>query len=673
MASARCFPEMTTPDPAYPSTQLPVGTVTFLFTDIEGSTNLWERQREAMRSALARHDGLMRQYIGEHNGCVIKTTGDGFHAAFASAPDALEAALAAQQAFHAESWPEAVRIRVRMGLHTGAAELREGDYYGPAVNRAARLAALGHGGQTLLSEVTHNLCRDLVPPDVTFRPLGEHTLKGLVRREAVFELCHPALPQTFPPLQLIAPIDENTPSIAVLPFADLSPQKDQEYFTDGLTEELLNVLAKIGGLRVASRTSAFSFKGRNVDIPTVAQKLNVATILEGSVRKSGNRVRITAQLIHAATDSHLWSETYDRELEDIFAVQDDISQAVVKELRAALLGTRHDWSSSAQVKADVEAATKGRAGDADAYPLYLQGRFFADRQTKEDTAKAIDYYRKAVALDPKYALAWAWIGRAYADQGAYAWAPHAEAFEQARHAAELALELEPNLAEGHATLGFIRMVNDRNWEGAHASFRRALELAPGSAHVLRGAAILAACRGGHEEAVSLLRRAVTLDPLSVPAHRVLASRCLYAGLLEEAESSLARAIELNPSGGLTQYWLGMVHLARSRLEQARAAFEQERNAVLRLLGVTLVEHTLGHTAEAQTALKELVEEHAIDGPFQIALAYAYLGDADKTFEWLERADVQRDPGLIEIKAETLLRNVYTDPRWPVFLRKMGFS
>src|SRR6266511_3018844 len=397
---------MTSPVPASPKTPLPVGTVTFLFTDIVGSTALWELQREAMRISLARHDALLRRCIEEHGGYVVKTTGDGFHAAFASATEAIEAAIAAQKALHAEPWSEAIAIRVRMALHTGAAELRGGDYYGPTGNRAARLAALGHGGQTLLSEITHNLCRDLAPPEMTFKLLGEHHLKGLTRREAVYEVCHPGLPQAFPPLQtLLAPIDENTPSIAVLPFSDLSPDKDQEYFADGLAEELLNVLSKIRGLRVASRTSAFSFKGTKVDIPTVAQKLNVATVLEGSVRKAGKRVRITAQLIQVATDSHLWSDTYDRELEDIFAVQDDIAQSVVKELRSALLGEKPDASANAAVKAEVHAAAKGRGENAEAYRLYLQGRFFEDRLTEEDTAKALQYYRQALELDPQYALA----------------------------------------------------------------------------------------------------------------------------------------------------------------------------------------------------------------------------------------------------------------------------
>src|SRR6202048_4463771 len=218
-------------------------------------------------------------------------------------------------------------------------------------------------------------------------------------------------------------MDEDTPSIAVLPFVNMSGDEDNEYFADGLAEELLNVLSKIRGLRVASRTSAFSFKGTKVDIPTVAQKLNVATVLEGSVRKAGNRVRVAAQLIQVATDSHLWSETYDRDLEDIFAVQDDIAQSVVKELRSALLGEKPDASVSAVVKAEVLAAAKGRGDNAKAYPLYLQGLFFADRITRGDLAKGIEYFRQAVELDPGFALAWAALSRAHLTEAGYSWAP----------------------------------------------------------------------------------------------------------------------------------------------------------------------------------------------------------------------------------------------------------
>jgi class 3 adenylate cyclase len=239
---------------------LPTGTVTFLFTDIEGSTRLWETQYAAMQAALPRHDSLVRQCVSAHGGHVFKTGGDAFCVAFHTAPDALAAALEAQRALHRERWPDSLKIRVRMAVHTGAVESRDGDYFGPPLNRVARLLSAGHGGQTLLSEPTHDLGRDHLPPLATAKALGEHGLKDLARREAVFQLCHPDLPQTFPPLKSeMAPRDKETPSIAVLPFVNMSRDEDNEYFADGLSEELLNVLAKIRGLRVASRTSAFSF------------------------------------------------------------------------------------------------------------------------------------------------------------------------------------------------------------------------------------------------------------------------------------------------------------------------------------------------------------------------------------------------------------------------------
>src|SRR5438876_5843382 len=413
----------------------PSGTVTFLFTDIEGSTRLWATQHDAMRASLARHDALLRQSIEAHGGHVFKTAGDAFCAALATATRAVEAALAAQRALRAEHWPEQAAIRARMALHTGAAEIRDGDYFGPPLNHVARLLAVGHGGQTLVSERTHDLCRDRLPAETTLKSLGEHSLKDLARRETVFQLCHHDLPQAFPPLKtLLAPIDENMPSIAVLPFVNMSRDEENEYFADGLAEELLNVLSKIRGLRVASRTSAFSFRRKDVDIPTIAQKLNVATILEGSVRKAGKRVRITAQLIHVATDSHLWSGTYDRELEDIFAVQDEIAQAVVKELRSALLGEKQDSSASAAVKAEVRVAAKGRGENAEAFRLCLQGRSLVARRTQASVATGIEHFRQAVSLEPEYALAWAALAYAQTVEAGTGWMPYEEGYGRARKA-----------------------------------------------------------------------------------------------------------------------------------------------------------------------------------------------------------------------------------------------
>jgi tetratricopeptide (TPR) repeat protein len=424
---------------------------------------------------------------------------------------------------------------------------------------------------------------------------------------------------------------------------------------------------------VASRTSAFSFKGSKVDIPTVAQKLNVATILEGSVRKAGKRVRITAQLIQVATDSHLWSDTYDRELEDIFAVQDDIAQSVVKELRSALLGEKRDASASATVKAEVHAAAKGRGENVEAYRLYLQGRFFEDRSTREGAAKGIEYYRQALELDPQYALAWAGLSRSYASQAGSSWSPITEGFAKARAAAERALQFEPDRAESQLAMGWIRMYHDWDWKAADSFLRRAVELAPADAQALRDMGILAGFLGRLDEAVALLRRAAVLDPLSAQVHRSLGRWCYCAGLLEEADAALRKTLELNPLGARTHHYLGAVRLTQGRLDEALDEFQREGHDTFRLLGLALVQHARGEPAQSDAALRELSEKDPEGSAYQIAQGHAYCGATDLAFEWLKRAQMQRDPGLGIMKHDPLLDNLHGDPRWQPFLEKMGLA
>ena len=422
-----------------------------------------------MRAALARHDALLRHCIGAHDGHVFKTVGDAFCAAFHTASDALAAALDAQRALHRERWPEAAKLRVRMALHTGAVEVRDGDYFGAPLNRVARLLAAGHGGQTLLSESTHDLCRDHLPPLASVKALGEHGLKDLARREAVFQLCHPDLPQSFPPLKSTARAARQGHAVdRRAAVRQHEPRRGERYFADGLAEELLNVLAKIRGLRVASRTSAFSFKGKDVDIPTVAQKLNVATMLEGSVRKSGKRVRITAQLIQVATDSHLWSETYDRELDDIFAVQDDIAQSVVKELRAALLGEGLGAVGDAAGEGRSAGGGDGAQRQSRGLPALPAGAYFIERMTQADlTRGSTTSSRRSRSIRTSR-----WRGRACRGptqtQAGYGWAPVTEGFERAREAAQARARARAGSGRRSHLLGHGLEGYDWDWTAADA-------------------------------------------------------------------------------------------------------------------------------------------------------------------------------------------------------------
>jgi eukaryotic-like serine/threonine-protein kinase len=447
-----------------------------------------------------------------------------------------------------------------------------------------------------------------------------------------------------------------TPSIAVLPFVNMSSDKEQEYFSDGLSEELLNDLAKIPRLRVAARTSSFQFKGKTEDLRTVGEKLNVGTILEGSVRKEGNKVRITAQLIKAADGFHLWSETYDRELKDVFAVQDEIARSVAGSLKVALLGEK-------------TATPSAQGKNADAYNAYLQGRYFFERRSKENVEKAVGYYEQAIKLDSGYAPAWAGLAAARSRQADFGYLPAEEGYRKAREAAERALALDANLAEAYAVMGWIKM-SSWDWAGADASYQRALTLEPGNATVVWRAAELAANMGRLEEALAQDRRAVELDPLNVSAHIYLGEHAYRAGRLEEAAAAFKKALELNPERPFSHTGLGMVYLAQAHPQEALAEIEREPEPDFRLFGLALAYHAVGRKKESDAALAELIAKYHAGSAAQIAEIYAFRGEADRAFEWLERAYTQRDGGLSQMKGDPLLKSIERDPRYPAFLRKM---
>ena len=466
---------------------------------------------------------------------------------------------------------------------------------------------------------------------------------------------------------------ENVASIAVLPFVNRSASAADEYFSDGLADELLSVLAKIRGLRVAARTSSFHFKGKDTTIAEVGSALNVAAVLEGSVRKAGNRVRISVQLVKVSDGYHLWSETFDRTLEDIFAVQDDIAHAVVKELRATLLGEAAGSDASGETKAEVARATRGRGSDPEAHRLYLLGRHLNDRFTREDTAKGIEYLKQALERDPGNALAWAELGGAYSREAAAGWAPAAEGYGRARESAQRSLALEPDLAEGHAVMGWIRMTCDWDWQGAQTSFARALELAPGNATVLRRAGALAQTLGRLEEAIGLCRRAVDQDPLSAPAHQNLGLVLHAAERFAEAAAAYRKALELAPQRAGTHGYLALTLLAQGGGEQPLAEAMREPEAVYRLWSLAIAYPLLGHGAESEATRRELIEKYSDAAAYQIAEVHGARREADAAFAWLERAYAQRDGGLNELRTSPYLRFLHDDPRWSAFLKKMGFE
>ncbi len=444
-------------------------------------------------------------------------------------------------------------------------------------------------------------------------------------------------------------------SIAVLPFVNMSSDQEQEYFSDGLTEELLNLLAKIPELQVAARTSSFAFKGQNVEIPEIAARLKVAHVLEGSVRKSGNQVRITAQLVRADNGYHLWSETYDRTLDNIFAVQDEIAAAVVDALKVSLLG-------------EAPVATEA---DPEAYALFLQGRYwynFADRQS---TDKAVRAYRQAIDIDPAYAPAWAGLSMAVLHQAGQGWIDLTAGVNEARAASDHATNLDPNLALGWVSLGKVQAEYDWNWTGALESMQKALKLEPNASEVLQSAARITSVLGRQDEAISLYRQARAADPLNQRVLDSLSGALEVAGLLQEAEQVVRHLYALNPDYFAIHSTLGWILLRQGNAEQALAELDNETDAFWGGLIRQLCLYSLGRHAEADAVLALLIESYQHMGAYQIAESYGWRNQAEETFKWLEIAYQQHDPGMSALLKDSALRSLYDDRRWESLLEKMG--
>ena len=445
-------------------------------------------------------------------------------------------------------------------------------------------------------------------------------------------------------------------SIAVLPFVNMSADREQEYFSDGLAEELINLLARIPELRVPARTSSFSFRGRPVTAGEIGQALNVAHVLEGSVRKAGNRIRITVQLVRSDNGYHLWSETFDRNLDDIFQIQDDIARAVVDKLRLTLLTAAPSAS---------RAAT-----NADAHNHYLQGQYFRARETQADLNKAVECYQRALALDAGYARAWAGLSVVYARQVANSYIALDQGFALIRAAAERAIALDPTLGDAYSALVIVLVNVDHDWQGSVARLARARALDPGNPLLLRTTAVLGRALGHTDEALALLRQALDRDPLNLLVRRYFARTLCYADRLAEAEAEIRQVLALSPSYPVAEYELGRILLAQGKVSAAVAAFESEVVPGWRSFGLPLGYHAQGRGADAQAALAAMLPE-STGAEFQVAEAHAYLGDADQAFRWLEAAVANRDPGIMWLRGNPLLKGLTDDPRYAALLRKLN--
>jgi len=462
------------------------------------------------------------------------------------------------------------------------------------------------------------------------------------------------------------------PSIAVLPFANMSADPENEYFADGLTEELLNVLAQNARLKVTGRTSSFAFKGKQEDLRGIGRKLGVATLLEGSVRKAGNRVRITAQLVNAEDGFHLWSKAYDRVLEDIFAIQDEIAAAVGEALHVTLLGGVSAGGPSTGGPPTTAGPEARRAPNPEVYDLVLRAKQSTRQMTGASLALARSLYRKALELDPDYAPAWSGMASALSRLGGYGYADHEASFQEARKCAKRALELGDSLATAHTTLGWIQLAYEHDFSGAGESFRKGVSLAPSNSQMVTGLATHAGAMGHYDEALPLATRAVELDPLDPESHQYQGRILLWADRPATAEGAFRRALELSPGMAAVQTLLAYSLLAQGKSEEALAEAEKEASAGYRYCALARVHYILGRREESDRAMAALVAEGE-QWAMQIALAHAVREERDEAFRWLERARELRDAGIVSTRAAPGLRNLREDPRWKPFLEKIGLG
>jgi TolB-like protein/Flp pilus assembly protein TadD len=454
-------------------------------------------------------------------------------------------------------------------------------------------------------------------------------------------------------------------SIAVLPFTDMSEKKDQKYFSDGLSEDLITALSQIPGLKVIGRTSSFNFRNSSDDSKTIGAKLGVTHLLEGSVRHAGDMVRVSAELINASDGSTQWSERYDRPYKDLFGLQDDLTRAVGGALKAHLMPREN---------ASVLQTDRPPSGNLEAYNSVLEGKYYLARDTDVDTRKAIERFTRATQLDPRYAFAWSTLSRAWTDLGGYhvnlAAAP--EAYAQARVAANTALSLAPDLASAHIARGWLLEMGDLDWRGAETEYRRALELTPESGDAAAGLARQLANFGQAGRAIELTQQALATDPLHSRWYGWLAGYLSALNRLEEAEVAIRRAINLQPGGVRLHFVLSEIETRRGNAQAALVAAQQEPlGSFFRDAALAKALQSGNDRAAANAALKNLLDKGPSWDPYDVAQIYAMRNDSDKTFEWLDHAWSYRDPAVHYLPYDPFIGRFKDDPRFIAYCRKIG--
>jgi TolB-like protein/Tfp pilus assembly protein PilF len=627
-----------------------------MFTDVVGYSSISEKDENRALRLLEEHRNLLEEIFPKYDGVIVKTIGDAFLVEFASAVEAVNCALEIQremQKFKA-SHKQNEMATIRIGIHVGDIVHTAGDILGDAVNVAARVEPLAEPGGICVTRQVVDQVRGKV--DCQLVSLGTRELKNIQNPVELYRLV-PSSASKFEKEFL------DPRRIAILPLANMSPDPNDRYFAEGMTEELISTISRIGELSVISRTSVMKYKDTTLSIGQIAQELAAGSIIEGSIRKAGNRVRITAQLIQAESDRHLWSQSYDRDLTDVFAIQGDIAEQVAEALKVRLLSKE---------KKSIE---KKATGNPEAYTLYLKGRYYWNERTEAGVKKAANYFEEALKIDPDFAMAYSGLADAYLIMADYSWMDPKEAGLLAKRYAAKALEIDDMLAEAHASLG---LYHQQFWDfsSSERELKRAIELRPNYAAAYHWYAILLSWLGRYGECGEMLKRERELDPYSRVMNMSIGVNLFYLRKYDQSIEQLDKVTDANPDFAAAHFWKSLVYCQVDKfeeaIEEAKRAVELDNGSANMKMSLATIYARSGDKESGTRVMNEALSgKWGYVSPAQIAMVKFQLGQKDEAFSLFQKAVEVHDTNLLYLRGSPGFEECQSDPRWMDIERSMA--
>ncbi len=629
-----------------------------MFSDIVGYTALMQEDEALALKLLQKVKNKLEEEVSLHNGRILEFRGDGALCTFKSTLEAVRAALAVQVEMQTEP-----SVPLRIGLHTGDIMIEGNNIYGDGVNIASRLESFAVPGSIFISGRVHDDIKN--QKDVNTLSLGKYILKNVKEQIEIFAIQHPGI--KVPDTSALDGKGEKAfqKCILVLPFINMSNDADQEYFSDGLTEELISSLLKLSEVKVISRTTSMKYKGTDKDIKTIGQEAGASYIMEGSVRKHGENLRITAQFIDASRDIHLWANSYSGTMEDIFDIQEKVASSIVEALRIQL------------TEGEKNVLMKRYTENSEAYQLYLQGRFFWNKRNEESLKTSVIYFENAIQKDPDFALAWAGLADTYNLLGEYTNLSRRELYPKAYSAVKRAMEIDSRLAEAHISLGALLMLNEWDWSKAGREYRIGIELNPNYATGHHWYSELLLYSGKENEALKEMALAVELDPVSQAIIKDQGILFYYTRHYDKAIESALKSLELDPHFISVHRLLSMCYQGKGMYDKAISENniwgELSGNKVKTQVAAAQIYAIAGQKEEARKIISEIESNYTLTGNDYrgMGLVFAALGENDKAFEWLEQSRERREESLCSIKVDPKMDPLRSDPRFNKLVKKIG--